>query len=312
MLFTSIDNHVVLFTLIISVTCAQLPSTVKETESNSEKEQLANPLSDFVLLKLFGSLKNKEIILAFLNEFLAQKIDEKILLVNKILDVSKSDGVKIDILVTTATQNKLIVEIQKPIHNVFSGQIQYHATKAYCSFIEKNANFSSTPNVWSISLCEFLAFKEHNDVISTYRLKNDNTNDAALKSTSYIFLEFPKFKKRNVTEVKSITEKWLMFFTNAPSMDFAQHLELCRDYPIMCEALSVLDMCSWNLVDRFAYYREEVKIISQKKFTDAESVKSGKQMEEMVRNMVYVEGLSKDEVKNVTCLSREKIDDILK
>lgn len=179
-----------------------------------------SPFTDFGFKKLFGSEPNKDLLIDFLNELLAE--DEGVIvdltyLSKEQLGRSYDDRKAIfDIYCENEKGEKFIVEIQKAKQRYFKDRSIYYSSFPIQSQGKKGGWDFELTSVYTIGILDFV-FDENKDDHDTYhhevQLFDKSTQKIFYDKLTYIYLEMPKFTKTE-EELKSHFDKWLFVLKN--------------------------------------------------------------------------------------------------
>jgi predicted transposase/invertase (TIGR01784 family) len=175
-----------------------------------------DPRNDIAFKKIFGTEKNKDILIHFLNDILAKNIKDLSFL-NPVQNpeiASKKQSI-IDVLCTDEQGAMFIVEMQVAKVRGFEKRAQYYAAKAYCNQIKEGEAYYKLKEVIFLAIVDFVMFPEKTSYKSDHVILDKETYDNDLKDFSFTFLELPKFQKSSVEELSSYEEKWCYFFKHS-------------------------------------------------------------------------------------------------
>ena len=181
-----------------------------------------NPYTDFGFKKLFGTEANKDLLIDFLNELVAEEHKIKDLTFNNpenLGNLVEDRKAIFDIYCETQKGEKIIIEMQKAKINFFKDRTVFYASFPIREQAEKgNWNFELKP-VYAIGILDFEFDKQTNreDYISKVSLK-DQYCETFYDKLTYIFIEMPKFNKK-AEELTTHFEKWLYFLKNLVNLD---------------------------------------------------------------------------------------------
>ena len=204
-----------------------------------------NPYTDFGFKKLFGSEFNKDLLISFLNALFERSSE---IPKDEILDITYLNAEKLgrkaserkaifDVYCTTKSGAKFIVEMQNVFQQFFKDRSVY-----YSSFpIREMAKRDNSDEHWNYELQKIytvgilnFVFKDEEKDDKTGELKTVNefsdddlmhvvmltdriTGKVFYKKLVYIYLEMPKFDKKE-NELETMYEKWLFVLKNLPKL----------------------------------------------------------------------------------------------
>ena len=220
-----------------------------------------DPKNDVAFKKIFGSEKNKDILIHFLNDMITFKERghiQEVTFLKTIQDpVIAAQKISIvDILCKDENGNTYIVEMQVARDNGFLKRAQYYASKAYISQAHTGGNYHDLKEVIFLAIADFEIFPNHPHYKSDHVTleRTNHTND--LKDFSYTFIELPKFTLE-IKDLKSILEKWCYFFKNAEETSEIDLKRLIGHDQIIERAYEELNRFSWNAQELLTYDQAE-------------------------------------------------------
>ncbi|MEY3866947.1 MAG: Rpn family recombination-promoting nuclease/putative transposase [Microcoleaceae cyanobacterium] len=185
--------------------------------------QFINPKTDFAFKKIFGSSENKNILKSFLNALIyqGQPIIEDLEIIDPALS-SKISGLKdtyLDVKAKINDGKTVIIEMQVLNVSSFAKRVIYNAAKTYATQLGRGEGYSKLKPVIALTITDFEMFGNNQKVISHFLFKEtDDLFDYPDPEIELFFVELPKFNK-NLEELETITDKWIYFMKNAPSLE---------------------------------------------------------------------------------------------
>ena len=281
-----------------------------------------DPKNDFCFVQIFGTEKNKDILIHFLNDILKFEGSHKITEVT-FLKTAQDPQIAayrqsiVDVLCIDQNGDQVIVEMQISKHRGFEKRAQYYAAKAYSQQVikedenhKKLAVYAKLKAVIFLAIANFTMFPEKEDYKSEHRLLDTKTYEHDLKDFYFVFLELAKFKK-NIDQLKNLEEKWLYFFKHAENSTFADIEHLIGNDVIIRRAFEAIDQASWSEVELNTYekitktYLDNLAV-EQQKIEDSEVRGEAKGKIEIAKKMLS-QNYSVSDISNLTGLSPEKI-----
>jgi len=229
-----------------------------------------DPKNDFAFKKIFGSEKNKDILIHFINDMLEFKEAEKIQDITYLSPIqdpeiaSKKQSI-VDILCVAVNGEQIIVEMQVSPQIGFEKRAQYYAAKAYARQLnrgsEEGSRYQDLKKIIFIAICDKIIFKDKSSYISQHIIFDKATYTNDLKDFSFTFVELPKFSIKEIDKLHTIIEKWCYFFKYAPN---TKESELCKiiglDHVIE-RAYQELNQFNWTEQELFAYEEEQKRMM---------------------------------------------------
>ncbi len=273
-----------------------------------------DPKNDIAFKKIFGTEKNKEILIHFLNDMLtfkAKKPIKSVTFLKTLLDpetVLKKTSI-VDILCTDEDGNQYIVEMQVAKEKGFEKRAQYYASKAYISQANKGGEYHDLKEIIFLAISDFEMFPNKGAYKSDHVILDKESHENDLKDFSFTFVELPKFDK-DIDHLSNMTEKWCYFFKHAESTSLNDMLKIIEGDEIMEKAYKQLDEASWTDEELLTYTQAE-KYASAYKASMAQKFDEGeiKGKRETARNLLK-ENCDIALISRCTGLSVEQIQNI--
>lgn len=193
---------------------------------------LLNPQIDFVFKKIFGTEKNKPILINFLNAVIKPTTPIKdVEIKNNDIDKDflEDKFSRLDVKATTSNKEHINIEIQvKNEYNMIQRTL-YYWSKMYSEQIQNRDNYSKLERTVCINILNFKYLK-NDKYHNAYRLKEITSNEELTDIQEIHFIELPKFNGignkeyvENVEKMDSL-EKWLEFLVE-PESNTVRELE---------------------------------------------------------------------------------------
>jgi predicted transposase/invertase (TIGR01784 family) len=189
----------------------------------------ADPKTDFVFKRIFGSEARKPLLIALLNHLL--ELDGQ----RRILDVQHLSGDQhigveelklsiVDVKCTDAAGRRFVVEMQVLKLEGFEKRVVYNASKAYVMQLRNAEEYPALCDVVGVTICNFnlwAAKDEHGrfkvPMLSRWRMQEQHSGEKGLPQVQYAFLELPKYASGDAPE--TLIDKWAYFFREAKNLD---------------------------------------------------------------------------------------------
>ncbi|WP_341816913.1 Rpn family recombination-promoting nuclease/putative transposase [Wolbachia endosymbiont (group A) of Agelastica alni] len=234
-----------------------------------------DPKNDLSFKKIFGSEKNKNILIHFLNDILGFSGDNEIKeieFLSTIMDpeIASDKQSIVDVLCKDSIGHRFVIEMQLARDKGFEKRAQLYAAKAYSRQLDKSGNYIDLQKVFFIAISNCTLLPDEVDYLSTHNIRDVKTNGHYLKDFQFVFIELPKFTKSRVEQLESIVDRWLFFFKYAEETTDEDLMRIAEKAPIIKLAYDELDKFRWNEKDLIAYeerimdLRKEEGILAQK------------------------------------------------
>lgn len=269
-----------------------------------------DPINDLVFKKLFGTEKNKELLISFLNSILNRKNDKII------TDVDFTDPHNhqpsaqlklsvVDVRCTDKAGNTYIVEMQVNPQSDFLARCHYYTACSLSLQLKKGDAYEKLLPVIFIGITDFAIFPDHNRYLSHYHLLDSTDYICRLHHEEYHFIELPKFTKK-IDELIDISDKWIYFLKNATNYDTPPE-ELQKTEPLI-KAFNALERGSWSNKELITYE----KMIDDERVKKSEIKTASETGKIEERNKIAKEllkkGVSIDVIISVTGLDKKDIE----
>jgi predicted transposase/invertase (TIGR01784 family) len=178
-----------------------------------------DPKNDVAFKKIFGTEKNKDILIHFLNDMLNFNERPPIREVTFLKTVQDPETAAkkaslVDILCKDEKGHTYIVEMQVAKEKGFEKRAQYYASKAYISQANSGTKYHDLKEIIFLAICDFIMFGSKDEYKSDHVILDKKTHENDLKDFSFTFLELPKFNK-DIHHLSNMIDKWSYFFKYA-------------------------------------------------------------------------------------------------
>ncbi|MBO3339121.1 Rpn family recombination-promoting nuclease/putative transposase [Clostridium perfringens] len=272
---------------------------------------LLNPQIDFVFKKIFGTEKNKPILINFLNAVIKPTTPIKdVEIKNNDIDKDfiEDKFSRLDVKATTSNKEHINIEIQvKNEYNMIQRTL-YYWSKMYSEQIQNRDNYSKLERTVCINILNFKYLK-NDKYHNAYRLKEITSNEELTDLQEIHFIELPKFNEignkeyvENVEKMDAL-EKWLEFLVE-PESNTVRQLELSNEEIKL--AKSELYRLSMDSKEREQYNMREKAIydrISALENAEAKGKKEGK-LEGKLESKLEVVKESLSQVLEISLISK--------
>lgn len=289
-----------------------------------------DPKYDLSFKRVFGTEKNKNILIHFLNDilgFTGINAIQDVKFLSTIMDpeIASDKQSIVDVLCKDSYGNRHIVEMQLARDKGFEKRAQLYAAKAYS---RQSGNYIDFKKVFFIAISNSTLFPPEVEYLSTHNIREIKTNGHYLKDFQCVFIELPKFTKNKVEQLESTVERWCFFFRYAENTTDKDLKDIAEKAPIIKLAYDALDKFSWDEKDLAAYEERVLNVqkeeaIWAQRLDDASAKgreegiqighEKGREAEkiEVAKNSLKA-GVSIDVIAQITGLSVDEISQLQK
>ena len=209
-----------------------------------------DPKNDIAFKKIFGTEKNKGILIHFINDMLCFKnqdpiVDVVFLKTNQDPEIAVHKTSVVDVLCKDTKGVNYIVEMQVAKEKGFEKRAQFYAAKTYSSQLLVKGKYHKLKEIVFLAISDKVLFPNKKTYKSDHVLLDKDTYEQDLKDFSFTFLELAKFNK-TIDELKTIQEKWMYFFKNAEETTTEDLEKIVGKDLVFKEAYIALDRFSWD------------------------------------------------------------------
>ncbi|WP_264704554.1 Rpn family recombination-promoting nuclease/putative transposase [Wolbachia endosymbiont (group B) of Apotomis betuletana] len=239
-----------------------------------------DPKNDVAFRRIFGTEKNKDILIHFLNDildFTGKNTIQDIEFLSTIQDpdiASKKQSI-VDVLCRDSTGVQCIIEMQVAKTKGFEKRAQYYAAKAYSRQADKGDQYHNLKEIIFIAIADCILFPDKSEYKSKHTIRDENTNEHDLKDFYFIFIELPKFPKTKEDQLSSIVEKWVYFFRYADETSEEELERIIGSDLIIKRAYEELNRFNWSEKE-FIAYEQEIKRIRDEQAVLAQKLDDAK------------------------------------
>ncbi|MFP3021109.1 Rpn family recombination-promoting nuclease/putative transposase [Wolbachia endosymbiont (group A) of Pogonocherus hispidulus] len=286
-----------------------------------------DPKNDVAFRRIFGTEKNKDILIHFLNDilgFTGKNAIQDIEFLSTIQDpdiASKKQSI-VDVLCRDSSGIQYVCEMQVAKTKGFEKRAQYYAAKAYSRQADKGDQYQDLKEIIFIAIADCVLFPNKSEYKSKHTIRDEYTNEHDLKDFYFIFIELPKFPKTKEDQLSSIVEKWVYFFRYADETSEEELERIIGSDLIIKRAYEELNRFNWSEKE-FIAYEQEIKRIRDEQAVLAQKLDDAKQEGilighekgkiegkiEVAKNSLKA-GVSIDVIAQITGLSNSEISQL--
>ena len=221
----------------------------------------ADPKTDYVFKRLFGTEEHKPLLIALLNSLL--ELDEG----HRIAEVELLDGAQrppvsemkfsiVDVKCRDVRGTTYVVEMQVLNVEGFEKRVVYNVAKAYTAQLGVGAMYPSLNDVIGVSICDFPLWPEDEvPMLSRGRMQESHSGAVGLSQLQFVFLELPKYNAGDHPE--SLVDKWAYFFREACNLELVPE---ALAEPPLSDALEAARAAGFSEEEWEAYIRAGIAL----------------------------------------------------
>lgn len=185
----------------------------------------ADPKTDFVFKRIFGSEQHKDVLVAFLNDMLGLDQAHRIVRV-ELLSPEQRPAVAelklsiVDVKCTDVRGVIYVVEMQVLQVEGFEKRVVYNVAKAYVNQITQGDGYPDLNDVVGITICDFVLWPDTEGrrlpMRTRWRMTEQESGTKDLGQIQLVFLELPKYDASRPPQ--TVVEKWAYFFREADNL----------------------------------------------------------------------------------------------
>jgi predicted transposase/invertase (TIGR01784 family) len=185
----------------------------------------ADPKTDFVFQRIFGSEDHKPVLIGFLDDLLelddAHRIESVSLLPpEQHPKVSELKYSIVDVKCVDVRGTTYLVEMQVLNVEAFEKPVMYNVAKAYTQ-LDAGQVYPDLNDVIGISICDFELWPRKTGsrvpMLSRWRMQEQHSGTRGLSQLQLVFLELPKYDD-GAREPRTLVDKWAYFFREAENL----------------------------------------------------------------------------------------------
>jgi predicted transposase/invertase (TIGR01784 family) len=225
----------------------------------------ADPKTDFIFKRIFGSEPHKHLLVELLNTLLELEGDRRIssltyLPSEQMVPLPEMKLSIVDVKCVDQRGSEYVVEMQ--LFNVqgFEERVVYNASKAFVMQLRSSEDYVHLAAVVGVTICDFELWPEPSEtggplvpMLSRWRMQEQHSGANGLGQVQYVFLELPKYT--GGPHPQTLLDKWTYFFREAENLDVIPP-EL--DEAPFREAFEVARMAGLTEAEHEAYERAKM------------------------------------------------------
>ncbi len=253
-----------------------------------------DPKNDIAFKRIFGSEKNKDILIHFINDVLELKGTNRIKEVTflstiQVPEIAAKKQSIVDVMCRDENGTQIIVEMQVSPQQGFEKRAQYYAAKAYSSQLnkgkEEGSRYIDLKAVIFIAISDNIIFPDKVFYKSDHIILDKETYAHDLKDFSFTFLELPKFKITDISLLTNIIEKWCYFFKHADKTSEADVVKVIGTDQVIQRAYEELNQFNWTETELRTYEQEIKRLRDNQAAEDYKIEQIKRQLEQTDRQL---------------------------
>jgi len=275
-----------------------------------------DPKNDVAFHRIFGTEKNKDILIHFINDILGLKNGDRIQEVTflptiQIAEIAAKKQSIVDVLCKDENGVQIIVEMQVSPKEGFEKRAQYYAAKAYSRQLnkgkEEGGRYVDLKAVIFIAISDYVIFKDKISYKSDHVILDKDSYANDLKDFSFTFIELPKFKITDINLLTNLLEKWCYFFKYADETSEADLRKLIGSDEVIERAYEELNQFNWTEAELLTY-EQEIKRIMDNRAIEDYKIKQAKIMLEEAEARGIEKGIEKGKIETTVRMLKIGLD----
>lgn len=231
------------------------------------------PMNDFIFKKIFGEVKNEDLLKDLLESILTDMKIEKVEINNDVSLSRKEMTDKLGILDIVATLNdnkKVNIEMQvRDYYNTVDKSV-FYGTGEFNENLDDEFNYVQLPQSISIWITNYNIF-EDGPFHERARLRRDFQNKLLSNKLEFHYIQIPKFKEK-CKRITSKLDQWLAFIIN----ENVEAIKMCDNDKVKKAEEELEYLTGDDAVKRLAYIRE--KGLRDERAAIAKATREGKEL----------------------------------
>jgi len=238
------------------------PEKIKVRVEKKVRVEEVNPRVDLAFKKIFGTIENKDLLIAFINSIVRPE--------DKVADIEvinpynersfKDDKLSIlDIKAKDAMGHYYNIEVQITDEQDYDKRALYYWAKLYAGQLKKTHHYGDLKKAIGIHVLNFLSIPDEPNYFNHYEMLNTASLKPYFKDIQMYTIELNKFEKgtkddltKMLAKVKTALDRWAAFLTRSYDLNKDDLPEEMDDENIKA-ALDVLDTMNFTGKERDEY-----------------------------------------------------------
>jgi predicted transposase/invertase (TIGR01784 family) len=189
----------------------------------------ADPKTDFVFKRIFGTEVHKPLLIELLNALLELEGDHRIVDLEYLspaqhVPVEELKMSLVDVKCLDQRGRHYVVEMQVLKVEGFEKRVVYNTSKAYVTQLRAGEDYPGLDDVVGVTICDFLLWSGPSvpggapvPMLSRWRMQEQHGGALGLSQVQYVFLELPKY--RSGDDPQGTIDRWAYFFREAKNLE---------------------------------------------------------------------------------------------
>jgi predicted transposase/invertase (TIGR01784 family) len=225
----------------------------------------ADPKTDFVFKRIFGSEVHKPLLIELLNALLELEedhriVDLKYLSPEQHVPVEELKLSLVDVKCFDERGRHYVVDMQVLNVEGFEKRVVYNTSKAYVTQLRTGEGYPGLDDVVGVTICDFVLWPgppvpgaSPVPMLSRWRMQEQHGGALGLSQVQYVFLELPKYRSGDSPE--GTIDRWAYFFREAENLAVVPP---ALSVPPYREALEVARMAGFSAGELDLYDRAKI------------------------------------------------------
>src|SRR5436853_6211971 len=225
----------------------------------------ADPKTDFVFKRIFGSEVHKPLLIELLNALLELEgehriVDLKYLSPEQHVPVEELKLSLVDVKCFDESGRHYVVEMQVLNVEGFEKRVVYNTSKAYVTQLRTGEGYPGLDDVVGVTICDFLLWPGPPvpggapvPMLSRWRMQEQHGGALGLSQVQYVFLELPKYRAGDAPE--GTIDRWAYFFRESENLAVVPRALAVPPYR---DALEVARMAGFSAGELDLYDRAKI------------------------------------------------------
>lgn len=268
-----------------------------------------NPKVDYAFKMIFGSERNKPLLISFLNAMLhaGEPVITAVEILNPYLpsNVAIQKDTYVDVQAKLSDGSLVLIEMQMSFSRAFFRRVLYNNAKRYSSHLYKGMAYTELFPVISLIVADFVYNESDPRPLTQFKLQEVETHQPypAANDFQIAVVELPKFGKSS-DALHHITDQWLYFLQHAGDLqEVPDEMRETMEIEKAFDTVRRINLSELELIAIDRRERDEAMAQRELALTAQENLEKGIDItrEKIVREMLG-QGFSVAEIARVTAV----------